>query len=153
MTQILVLERYCYSGGMGTFGRIRGAPFEAFTVEQPWRGNRPFVSCVPEAVYELVPYSSEKYPHTFALVNPDARVFARMEDRERDDDRYACVIHSANWARQLQGCVAAGDGEGADRSGEWMVTNSAATVRRLLAYIREREIRYLHVTSYRPQWP
>ena len=87
MSQILVLERYCYSERMGVFGRVRGVPFACHTVEQPWRGNAPFVSCIPEGLYQLVPVTSPRFGRTFALVNPELRVFASQADCERDGDR------------------------------------------------------------------
>ena len=152
MSQILVLERYCYSERMGTFGRVLDLPFDCYTVEQPWRGNRPFESCVPEGVYRLVPVTSPRWGRTYALVNEQNRVFAAHSDIERDGDRYACLIHAANRASELQGCIAPGEMEGVI-GGEWAVLRSGITLTKLLAYIGERNIRQIHITRYAPEYP
>lgn len=152
MTQTLVLERYCYSERMGTFGRVLDLPFDVFTVEQPWRGNRPFESCVPEGVYQLVPVTSPRWGRTFALVNPANRVFASHADIEQDGDRWACLLHAANRASELAGCIAPGEREGGLGS-DWAVIRSGPTLNKLLDYIRQHNIRQLNITSYRAEWP
>lgn len=152
MAQILVLERYCYSERMGVFGRVRGVPFACHTVEQPWRGNAPFVSCIPEGLYQLAPVTSPRFARTYALVNPELRVFASQADCERDGDRYACLIHAANRASELQGCIAPGESEGVI-GGEWAVLRSGITLTKLLAYIGERNIKQIHITRYAPEYP
>lgn len=149
---MLTLERYCYSATMGAFGRVLDLPFECFTVEQPWRGNKPFESCVPEGVYALVPVTSPRWGRTFALVNEDNRVFAAYGDIERDGDRWACLLHAANLASQLAGCIAPGVREYAF-DGEWAVTKSGIQLTKLLEFIRQNNIRELHITSYRAEWP
>lgn len=152
MAQILVLERYCYSERMGTFGRVLDLPFDCYTVEQPWRGNRPFESCVPEGVYRLVPVTSPRWGRTYALVNEQNRVFAAHSDIERDGDRWACLLHAANKAVELAGCIAPGQREwGMDDA--WAVTRSGVTLAKLLEHIQQHNIRELHIIGYRPQWP
>jgi hypothetical protein len=71
-------------------------------IEKPWASNAPFVSCVPEGTYGLVEYNSPKFGDTWALVNHDCGVGLY----QGDSDRYACLIHKANWVHQLQGCIA-----------------------------------------------
>jgi len=102
----IVLERFCDSEDMGVFGRILiDGQHLCYTVEQPWRDNTPYKSCVPAGDYDLVAYTSPKYGKTFALQNHalDVGVF------EGSAKRFACLIHSANLASQLQGCIAAGE--------------------------------------------
>lgn len=152
MTQILVLERYAYTETMGVFGRVRGVPFPCVTVEQSWAGNRPFESCVPEGVYRLLPVTSPRWGRTYALVNEQNRVFAAHSDIERDGDRYACLLHAANRASELQGCIAPGEMEGVI-GGEWAVLRSGITLTKLLAYIGERNIKQIHITRYAPEYP
>lgn len=152
MAQILVLERYAYTETMGVFGRVRGVPFPCVTVEQAWHGNRPYESCIPEGLYQLVPVTSPRYARTFALVNPDLRVFASQADCEREGDRFACLIHAANRAAELAGCIAPGEAEGV-LGGEWAVIRSGITLNKLLAYIRERNITQMHIVGYRAEYP
>src|SRR5690625_4068683 len=149
---MLTLERYCYSERMGTFGRVLDLPFDCVTVEPLWAGNAPFVSCVPEGVYQLVPVTSPRWGRTYALVNEQNRVFASHADIERDGDRWACLLHAANTANQLAGCIAPGAREHAF-DGEWAVTRSGVTLTKLLDHIRQHNIRELHILGYRPEWP
>lgn len=84
------------------------------TLERPlimtkqWRGGKPFESCVPYGKYLLEPHSSDKHGQVWALVNPDLGVYHYKEDRLYDTDRYGILIHSANWVRQIVGCIAVG---------------------------------------------
>lgn len=149
MPNTLTLFRWCYGLKYGTFGKITGVPFPCYTVEQPWNSNKEGVSCVPEAVYELVPYTSPKHGGTFCLHNPVAHIFAF--DGPAPEDRGYCEIHSANRAAELKGCIAAGSDLGTVQN-EWAVLDSAGTTAKLLAYIRDQQIKYLDVRQYRPEF-
>ncbi len=76
-----------------------------WTVERPWKDNAPFYSCVPGGFYSLVPYSSEKYPDTWALLGEHVSV--RKQDGVA---RYTCLFHIANWALDVEGCIGPGLG-------------------------------------------
>lgn len=84
--------------------------------------------CVPDGVYILVLHDSPKHPRTFALVNADLGVVHNPEPGKRSD----ILIHPANWARQLEGCIAPGKHRSEDESG-WMVTNSRQAYDELMA--------------------
>jgi hypothetical protein len=125
---VLILERFCDCDEMGVFGALYHEGHRlAYTVEQPWRDNRPFVSCVPAGRYRAVRFNSPKYGSTFALENHDLDVYV---EKPHDRGRWACLIHKANWAKELQGCIAPGTRLGAGR-GEWMVQSSADAMARL----------------------
>lgn len=83
-------------------GILSVAKVTFFTIERPWLNNAGNVSCVPEGVYELVPYVSPKHGQTWYLRNHALGVGAAGEHRSY------CEIHSANWAEQLEGCIALG---------------------------------------------
>jgi Family of unknown function (DUF5675) len=72
------------------------------TVELPWQDNTPDVSCVPEGVYDLIPYDSPKHGPTWYLEN------ATWDVGGKGAARSFCELHAANFARQLEGCIAAG---------------------------------------------
>ena len=84
------------------------------TLERPlilsnkWRGGKPFESCVPFGNYLLEPHSSDKHGHVYALVNEDLGVYHYKGDRLYETDRYAILIHVANWVREIVGCIAVG---------------------------------------------
>lgn len=135
---MIILERFCDQNKLGCFGELYiGGEFICYTVEQPWRDNKPFKSCVPVGHYTLVPFESEKYGSVVALENPELNVYANQSDAS-EGDRYACLIHAANWSHQLQGCIAPGAALawGIDvrtNTENLMVTRSRATLKNLLA--------------------
>lgn len=73
-----------------------------YSIEQPWRDNQKRVSCVPPGRYDLIPYMSPTHGATWYLENLDLGVGGAGADRSY------CEIHAANWARQLEGCIAFG---------------------------------------------
>ncbi len=151
---MIILERFLddpREPAMGCMGEliVEGEHF-CYTMEQPWRQNRRFVSCVPVGTYNLISYDSPKYGETFALENEDNDVFV-YENEADEGGRYACLFHSANWAHQLQGCIAPGDGKGwAQHRGHppnLMVTRSRDALARLfpvLEYNHQILIRWRH---------
>ena len=125
----------------GTYGMLQVPDgFDCLTVGQPWRGNAPFVSCVPNGVYDLVPHAGSKGKGIYALVNKDLGVFHQPGDRENDDQRFACLLgDKANHPDQLQGCEAVGqrymyydpDGTGKKYQTALSITNSGKTQAKL----------------------
>ncbi len=99
----LVLTRTKYADD-GTSGRMLLDGQTLYSIEQPWRDNAEGISCVPEGTYALIPYQSPKHGATWYLQNHDLGVGAAGEHRSY------CELHSANWARQLEGCIALGTG-------------------------------------------
>lgn len=75
------------------------------TVERPWYDNEPHISCVPEGTYQLVPHSTARFPDTWALVNHALGVAHQPTPGVR---RSAILIHAANVADELEGCIAPG---------------------------------------------
>ena len=55
-----------------------------------------------------------------------------MEEHE-DSARFACLFHMANWADQVQGCVALGTGKHSGHARGPMVTNSGNAMKLLIA--------------------
>jgi hypothetical protein len=148
---MMVLERFLDHEDLGVFGKLFiNGKFQCYTVEQPWNDNKPYKSCVPVGEYELIEYRSPKYSDTYALENPDLHVYAKQEDAH-DKDRFACLLHSANWSHQLQGCIAFGQelswGNHKDKDPALMVTNSRYTTGTVL-----RVIKNLHIDSLVIRW-
>ena len=80
-------------------------PFwECRTLELPDLGNKNRISCIPEGEYEIVKRNSAKYGDHFHILDVPNRSYI--------------LIHSANFVRQLLGCIAVGlshtdiDGDG-----------------------------------------
>jgi hypothetical protein len=77
-----------------------------YTIEQPWHDNKIGESCVPAGVYRLIPYSSPTHGATYCLENSELNIYGPGPFPV--GGRSYCEIHSANWARQLEGCIALG---------------------------------------------
>lgn len=136
MSKRLIIERFCNHETMGVFSRLLiGGEQIGVACEQPWRDNAPFVSCIPAGDYTLVPYHSQKYGKTFAFKNHDLDVGVLRGEAKR----YACLIHPANTAKQLQGCIAPGMVLGA-MDGDWAVLGSAKATKELLNRLTEHDI-------------
>lgn len=124
---MLSLERFCDNLTMGVFGRLLlNGELLAYTVEDPWKDNKPFQSCVPNGEYTLSQHASNKWGDTVALVNPSLGVVHYPSDKTYDDQRYACLFHWGNTERAVQGCIAVGSDLGFV-NGKWAVTNSKTT--------------------------
>ena len=91
---------------------------EFFTIERPWLDDKPKQSCIPPGNYGLIPHTilhgALRGLQTYALSNPVLGVFAEPPDTYSGQNplRVACLIHPANWAFQLEGCIAPGKGRG-----------------------------------------
>lgn len=116
----IVLERY-QSNSEGTFGVLHFAGHKLVTVEKPWMNNKPFESCIPSGEYRLTPITSEKYGDVLCMINNNMGV---TRYKIHNSKRYACLIHAANYARQVQGCIAVGQ-----HHVDGMVTNSRKSLR------------------------
>lgn len=83
---------------------VEGVRF--FSIEQPWRDNKPGHSCVPAGDYLLIPYYSPKHGATWCLHNPALNIYGTTP--VASGGRSYCELHAANWAEQLEGCIALG---------------------------------------------
>jgi hypothetical protein len=137
----LLLERFGSIPGHGTIGRMTGVDFECYTMERIWNNNAPGDSCVPRGTYQLEPHSTQAHPGVYALVNRDLGV---SHYPESGIPRSAILIHSANFARELRGCIA--PGSAISCSGELMVTNSVVTLARLKEILFNGENHTLEIT-------
>lgn len=107
------------------------------TVERPWvphpkyKGGSKGVSCVPPGEYRLECHNSEAHPRTWALVNPLLGV-VHWPAEAAEGDRTVVLIHAANYASELRGCIAPGLKTHVDDvRGVRMVTNSRAAMKLL----------------------
>lgn len=100
-----------------TLGLLFVGGLSLCTIERPWipspntRGGLDSKSCVPCGTYKLVRHDSDAHPMTWALVNKDLDV-NHWEDPHHPELRALVLIHVANWARELRGCIAVGTRSG-----------------------------------------
>lgn len=109
----------------GVFGELHdGDKLLCRTVEKRWHNNQQQISCIPQGTYHCTKRISQKYGHHWHLQDVP--------------DRDLILIHNANWAHQLKGCIGVGKDYafGADPKTEIlakMVTQSVATMQKLRA--------------------
>jgi hypothetical protein len=136
----VTLTRFAYSP-MGTFGHLvipcDGGEFHCYTVELPWKGNKPFVSCIPEGTYNLLlgMYNRRGYP-AYEVVDVPGRKHIK--------------IHRGNNTDDLLGCIAPGKSLGY-LDGLWSVTRSRAAYHEFMDAMGECKIGSIDITFDRGQ--
>lgn len=135
MSLVLQLVRdFRDPGDRYTLGRLLVNDHKLDTMERAWLPNpdggksgRRFESCVSGGSYRLVRHNSEKYPLSWALVNPTLDVYHWPDDVPRGREpqaRQTILIHPANYWHDLLGCIGPGRERVRQQSGEWMVARS-----------------------------
>lgn len=117
----ITLERY-YTP-KATLGRLRIHPsndhasivWQCWTIERPWLGNEPHVSCIPEGAYTL---RLRESPVVKATSGGEFSLGWEVCDVP---GRTFIMIHPGNWAHNVEGCIALGKGL---HDKELMVTSS-----------------------------
>lgn len=113
--------------GKQTIGRLIACDeksiFTCCTMERPWLDNANNVSSIPKDTYQVLETFSNRFQKLLYEVTGVL-------------NRTSCRIHPANYARQLEGCIALGDGfTDIDKDGELDVTNSVATVDKFMSFM------------------
>lgn len=116
----LAIWRYLYDPEYGTFGFCWIDGMKVWTVERPWQDNKQSVSCIPVGAYPCE-------PRRFHRGGYDAIHVTQVPARSY------ILIHKANLADQLAGCIAPGMYRGCYR-GKWAVMNSAAAFSLLMEH-------------------
>lgn len=90
----MIITRYAYLPDV-TLGVLDYAGKRFSTVEKPWRGNRPYESCIPESTYPMRRHDSPKFgKRTWEIAEVPGRTHI--------------LIHVANYPRNVVGCVGLG---------------------------------------------
>ncbi len=127
----------------GTFGRLIIGDEEFQTVEQDWENNEEGVSCVPNGLYDLIPYDSNKHGSVYVLRNHELGIGIY----KGDSDRWGCLIHVANKASQLEGCIAPGKRRGIlDK--HWSVSSSGTAMKEIRQLLGDDEHQILIESSF-----
>jgi hypothetical protein len=75
-----------------------------YTIERPWKNNTPFVSCIPAGRYPVARVDSPSYGKDTWLI-------------DEVPDRTHILLHVANVAYNVQGCIGLGMGIYSNMSG------------------------------------
>ena len=87
--------------GNETLGRLYcDDEWMCYTIERPWKDNERRVSCIPEGTYPLTTKEYGRFYERYKLPIP---ILKNTEPRSE------ILIHPANYARELAGCIAVGD--------------------------------------------
>lgn len=87
----------------GMFGSlILPSGREIYTVEPPWVGNKPFVSCIPDGVYKLRKRRSKVVSDTTAGKFKEGWQVIAVPNRTY------IMIHPGNWPHNFKGCIGPG---------------------------------------------
>ena len=76
------------------------------TIELPWRANKPYLSCIPEGEYLVIPWQSSRFGKAYHVVQVPGRS--------------SILFHAGNWAGDSEkdlrtnswGCILPGQGSG-----------------------------------------
>ena len=122
----------------GTPGRLEAGDLVLYTIERPWiptaPGGEPFKSCVPAGRYHLSPFTRANGDEVIALLNPGLGVFIQDDHRPNGCGRYAILFHSANFAKELAGCIAPGITQARDYLNQPYVGHSKKAMQQLMAW-------------------
>lgn len=118
-----------------TLGWLHMGSLSLATIERPWvpddhPGGRNSESCIPDGLYDLRHHNSDKFPNVFALTAAEHGVYYMPADRPGGIGRFAILIHVANRASEVEGCIAVGLQHGTI-GGEEAVLNSRKAMHRL----------------------
>lgn len=133
MSDLIRLDRTAHTP-WGTFGTLRLADGTAFpTIERGWEYNAKGKSCIPAGEYLMEMRSSN------IVARSSGFEFARgWEITGVPGGRDLIMIHPANWAHELQGCIAPGRAH-AVIQGKPGVTASRAAFKDLMHRLAKRE--------------
>lgn len=102
-----------------TIGVVNFGDNTCFSLELPWKDNQEDVSCIPPGTYLAQYRNSPSNGDVLELQNVPLRTFVQ--------------VHSANFTRQLLGCIAVGDSiRDIDGDSKPDVTNSKNTLDKIL---------------------
>lgn len=106
MTRLELFRAYLHPT-RGVFGVLTGLGLhqglQLVTVEKSWRGNQPFISCVPDGLYALVRHNGTKYQDTWVLSGGSVAPVPTPGFQ-----RSTCAFHVGNRERNVTGCIAPG---------------------------------------------
>tara|TARA_R110000787_G_scaffold285936_1_gene402775 strand:- start:2206 stop:2784 length:579 start_codon:yes stop_codon:yes gene_type:complete len=99
----IYLERFNYSenGTLGVLKTKEGKKI-CLTLEEPWKDNQNFISCIPEGFYKCTRYNS---PKLIKAGKEDVEVILL----EYVKGRSAVQIHIGNTVDDIEGCILTGD--------------------------------------------
>ena len=106
--------------GMLKVNDVEHDPF--FTLENPWKNNQTFFSCIPPGLYSCVPFNGNKYKNVYQVMSVPGRSFI--------------LFHHGNFEKDTKGCILLGNGV-TSLDNKPMVTHSRMAIERFRSLIGE----------------
>lgn len=136
---ILTLTRYAYCE-THTAGRVAFDNFRIHTIERPWLGNKPFKSCIPAGSYRVERRESVKFGSHWHVQDVP--------------ERSLILIHAANYASELSGCIAPGMRSTFDcKRMVPMVADSRKAMQALNEELNGLDFWQLNIVNFFPEYP
>lgn len=145
---LLTLQRFAHLPEFGTFGRLTCGDLRLYTVEQDWENNQPNISCIPNGEYNLSIHESPKYGKCLIIHNENLGI---AKYKTAGVPRFGCLMHPANLASQLEGCIAPGMGLGYYRE-QWSVRSSGKALSKIMDVLGETDEHVLTIGSELPNF-
>lgn len=105
-----------------SLGALVAEGFRAYTMEPPWKNNKPNISCIPPGEYECYWHRSPKYGWVYLVSGVP--------------DRSHILIHPGNIPQHTRGCILPGSQLG-EIQGHTAVLTSRNTVRKLFKHLEK----------------
>lgn len=128
----VIRPAYLPTATLGLF-LVGGERFE--TIERPWipdpdgPGGERQQSCIPDGRYVLRPWESPKFGAVYLFEAPELGVYATEVPAGQRYGRTHCLLHAANEAAELQGCMAPGMRAGIVEGKHWVYESRRALAR------------------------
>jgi Family of unknown function (DUF5675) len=125
------------------------------TIERPWIPNsyscgEKGKSCVGLGEYKLRRYTSDAFTSVYALSAPALGVCVTEQEvppHGKEWFRTRVLIHPANWASELRGCIAPGKVRAKGADGLWMVQRSRDAINEIRNVLGQSIDLVLNITS------
>lgn len=122
---------------------IIGSDFRLECIERPWKDNQARVSCIPEGTY---PLGLRNSPIVYRTTRRRARTYEYGYEVQNVPNRTVIMLHIANTASELMGCIAPGLSRGHIRT-EAAVLSSGDAFDKLMAKLATRDDWQIVVTN------
>ena len=116
-------------------GKAGSAAHAWCTIELPWKANAPNISCIPAGAYALVPNDGKSiWLFGGTVTDVEANLARQPDDFTQPVVRFGVLIHPANCAHELKGCIAPGLSRGSI-DGHRAVEQSRAAMEEIMWYL------------------
>lgn len=133
----LQLLRHVKDAEVPTLGRLYVPGLDAMaTLENPWRNNQPFVSCIPAGWY-------------YVRLGTFKGQYDDLEVLPPPPGRSGIEIHAGNTEEETEGCILVASEQIWTAKGPALKADSRITLAKLVAWVRERGGIATLVVAYR----